>query len=129
MEFLLSDELANPHSRRIKQKRWQSKIEDRKGERARILARHVADRLRGQSVKDAKAEAEWKFKQLVQHQDKEVKKRRWIQGGGLLRILAKKQRKSRKANALIRRMKSLQLDATAKNQVIPPAMMSVEATI
>jgi hypothetical protein len=109
MEMCITDELANPHSRRVKQKRWQAAVEARKRDQTRIRMATLRDRLPGTSMKDAIAEADWKFKQLVLGQKKETKKKRWVQSGGLVSLLAKRRRKARKARALVRRLNRLDI--------------------
>lgn len=115
MEFILADELSNPHSRAVKQKRWQAAMEARKADRQRLIALQVK---KGGSKKDAIAIANYKFRELVKQQEQAKRKKRWIQSGGQLKLLAKQQKKARKARALLNKMSKLTLEPSI-NQVIP----------
>jgi len=115
LEFLVADELANPHSRALKQRRWQAAMAERKADRQRLIALQVK---KGGSKKDAIALANYKFRELVRHQEQTKRKRRWIQSGGQRKLLAKQQKKARKARVLLNKMSKLTLDP-AVNQHIP----------
>jgi hypothetical protein len=120
LEFLLADELANPHSRAMKQKRWQLAIAERKADQRRLVALQMQ---KGDSKKDAIAIANYKFRELVRHQEQVKRKRRWIQSGGQLKLIAKQQKKARKARALLNKMSKLSLKP-ALNQDIPPSSLT-----
>ena len=117
LEFLLADELANPHSRAIKQKRWQEGMAQRKADRRRLIALQLK---KGGSKPDAIAIANYKFKVLVKQQEKAKRRKRWIQSGGQQQLIAKQQKKARKARALLNKMSKLTLEPSP-NQFIPPS--------
>jgi hypothetical protein len=121
LEFLVADELANPHSRAIKQKRWQEAMEQRKADRHRLIALQMK---KGGSKADAIAIANYKFRELVKQQEQTKRKKRWIQSGGQQKLIAKQQKKARKARALLNKMSKLTLEPSPNQHIPPPPSIS-----
>ncbi|KZS97569.1 hypothetical protein SISNIDRAFT_449089 [Sistotremastrum niveocremeum HHB9708] len=125
-EVLPTNELSNPHSRAKKQKRWQELLEQNKRDRAELITAHLRDS-RFRSAKEARAEAEWKFRELMKHKEARRRKERWIQRGGRERLLARNAKKVRKARKLAEKLARLELEP-APNQYIPPPPPAAPST-
>ncbi|EGO01622.1 hypothetical protein SERLA73DRAFT_166171 [Serpula lacrymans var. lacrymans S7.3] len=117
MEVHLAKELSNPHGRAKKQKRWQaaqaSKVELLK----RFIAKEIGD-LRGRSVREAKAEAAWKYRQKLEDDRKAEKKRRWLTKERLASMERKRKRKDKKEARHNEKLNQLVL-REEPNQIIP----------
>lgn len=115
LEFILADELSNPHSRAVKQRRWQKLMAERKADRQRLIALQMK---KGGTKRDAIAIASYKFREVVKQQDQAKRKKRWVQSGGQQRLIARQQKKARKHRALLLKMSKFTLEPSP-NQVIP----------
>ncbi|EJD54149.1 hypothetical protein AURDEDRAFT_141991 [Auricularia subglabra TFB-10046 SS5] len=117
VEHFLSAELANPHSRAKKQKRWQEKQASYKQLHANMLAEQLAS-LDGRTRADARAEANWRFRERLIQDKKDDRLRRAISRGALARIEQKKIRRAKKEARRIRRLRETVL-VEEENQVVP----------
>ncbi|KAH7888024.1 hypothetical protein F5I97DRAFT_1864925 [Phlebopus sp. FC_14] len=117
MEFHLTKELSNPHSRAKKQARWQAD----KAHKAELLKKFVQQELtnlKGRSARVARAEGAFKFRQWMEEQRKAEKKRRWLTPARLATMAKKAHRKRKKAEKERKRLNELVLPGAA-NQVVP----------
>jgi hypothetical protein len=122
VEVHLYKELSNPHSRAKKQARWQNhKIRTQK-----LLTDHVRDELsslNGRSVREARAEAIWKWRRRLQNEKEAEKKRRRKNKGAEARMARKKARKERKDLKQRQRLTEMVL-WDEPNQIIPKDQLS-----
>lgn len=119
MEYHVTKELSNPHSRAKKQARWQAA----KVRRVELLKKFVERELvhlNGRPTRVARAEGVFKFRQKMEEDRKAEKKRRWLTAERLSKIERKVKRKQRKAQKQKEKLTQLVLKDAA-NQVIPAA--------
>jgi hypothetical protein len=118
MELALHRELANPHSRAKKQARWQ----DRELQNKKLLEEFVQAEVRalnGRTVREAKADGAWKWREFLARQARENKVKKMKNRGTEERKERKRVRKERKARKEKERLNELVL-AQGRNQSIPP---------
>ncbi|KAI0317744.1 hypothetical protein OF83DRAFT_1058118 [Amylostereum chailletii] len=117
VEVGLVAELSNPHSRAKKQARWKAR-QVYKEELLKTYVKAELSDLKGRTLRDARAEATWKWKQALVEEEKAEKRRKWLTSGRVARVVRKKSRRERKARKADERLRDLVLEA-APNQVIP----------
>lgn len=117
VEVYLVKELSNPHSRAKKQARWQAHQTYQKALLKQFVDAEVAD-LRGRSVKDARAEATFRWRVKLEDDRKADKKRRWKTQEQVAQTERKLRRKGKKEARIRRRLTELVLE-DEPNQVIP----------
>lgn len=117
MEVHLSKELSNPHSRAKKQARWQAAAKRKNTLFKKIIAQELMN-LNGRSVRDARAEAAFKYRQKLEDERKAEKKRRWLTKERVAKLERKSKRKARKAEKQKEKLNQLVL-RDAPNQFIP----------
>jgi len=122
MEYYLSAELSNPHSRAKKQARWKERIEAREQMKTDVVKAEL-DNLDGRTRGEARREGLWKFEERAKEEDKARKHERWVQRGGEVEVARKKKRKEKKQVRKQTRLREMIL-SDAKNQVLPESMRS-----
>ncbi|KDQ14100.1 hypothetical protein BOTBODRAFT_159628 [Botryobasidium botryosum FD-172 SS1] len=122
MEYYLSAELSNPHSRAKKQARWKERIEAREQLKVDTVKAEL-DNLDGRTRAEARREGLWKFEELAKEEDKARKHERWVQRGGEVSMARNKKRKEKKQARKQTRLREMIL-SDAKNQVLPESMRS-----
>lgn len=117
VEVYVAKELSNPHSRALKQARWQAYQLYKKS----LLQQMVKDEykvLAGRTRAEARAEATWKWKaRLIEERRAELKRREEVSGREAKKV-AKRARKAKKVARINNKLRSLVLD-DARNQVLP----------
>ena len=117
IEIYLHKELSNPHSRAKKQARWQN---NRSRMRA-MLTEYVKEELRdlkGRTMREARAEAAWKWRQRLEDDKKAEKKRRWSNKATEARMTRRKERKARKERKQRQKLTEMALQ-DEPNQIVP----------
>ena len=117
IEYILGDELSNPHSRTKKQSRFKGRLKARKLAHKRFLEGELAN-LDGRTRKEALVEAEWKWTELRRKEEKDRRQKQWALRGAAARIQRRRHRKERKEGKVIEKMQALVLDP-APNQILP----------
>ncbi|KAH7916679.1 hypothetical protein BJ138DRAFT_1051993 [Hygrophoropsis aurantiaca] len=117
IELFVGKELANPHGRAKKQARWQN-AQRRKVSLLKAFVNKELLHLGGRSVRDAKAEAAFKYRQKLEADRKAEKKRRWLTKDRLAKIARNVKRKERKVAKQKEKLNQLVLP-NAPNQFIP----------
>lgn len=125
MEHFLEIELANPHSRAKKQKRWQQRLASLDKMRTDMIKAEVAD-LDGRSRREARAEGEWKFRERVAKMEKAQWMRQMFQRGIPQKVGRRRARKARKAERRLQKLRETVLVAEG-NQVIPTSYQAPKA--
>ena len=116
-ETYLKLELANPHSRAKKMERWkvyQAGIQALRKKIAEDEVRH----LDGRTVRQAKADAAFKWRETVHEEQKKKKKARWMHSARMVKWQRKTTKKTAKEERLRRQLTELTL-ADEPNQVLP----------
>jgi hypothetical protein len=119
-ETYLKLELSNPHSRAKKMLRWKQYQAGTQALRKQI----TADELRyldGRTVRQAKADAAFKWREVVQTEQKKKKKKRCMHSAQLIKWERKTRKKAVKEERLRRRLTELVLPEEP-NQVVPTAL-------
>ncbi|KAJ7591501.1 hypothetical protein C8J56DRAFT_825667 [Mycena floridula] len=116
-EIYLTKELTNPHSRAKKQARWQNFMARRKAMLKEFIAAELSD-LNGRHVREATADAHWKFREKISADEKEKRKTRWKASGGEAKLEKKIQNKAKKETKRLNRLTSLSLKEEPM-QVVP----------
>ncbi|TCD71275.1 hypothetical protein EIP91_011046 [Steccherinum ochraceum] len=116
-ELLVHKELVNPHSRAMKQARWQAHRLYTHSLLQQYVKKEYED-LRGRTRREARAEATWKWKQKLVDERKTEMKRRWRKRGDEAALAHKKVRKALKEERIQKKLQNLVLQV-APNQVIP----------
>lgn len=119
-ETYLKFELANPHSRAKKMQRWKQYQAGIQLLRKQITTDEVRY-LDGRSVRQAKADAAFKWREIVQTEQKQKKKKRWMHSAQLIKWERKTRKKAVKEERLKRRLTELVL-SEEPNQVVPAAL-------
>jgi hypothetical protein len=117
LEQYLFKELANPHSRAKKLKRWQEFQAQKKALLKEMIAEELKN-LDGRTTGEAKAEATLRWRLKLDEDKKALRKVRWQRRGGEARLERKARRKARKAEKQRAKLTALTL-TEAPNQVIP----------
>ena len=130
MELFLISELANPHSRMKKQRRWQERIEYKDDLRTAMLrdalkASQASANPRKRAV--VRRETIFRWKARVEKEEEERKRAAWVKRGGLEDVARNEKRKAKKASRKDRQLRDVVLVGGQKNQFIPPASPSVNA--
>ncbi|KZP12071.1 hypothetical protein FIBSPDRAFT_1050239 [Athelia psychrophila] len=126
MEVHLYKELANPHSRAKKQARWQHFQAARDSSREEMIDTECND-LKGRTVREATAEAMYKWRQGLVNDEKALKKARWMTKERVEKIQRGRKATAKKTRRQGERLEDLVL-AVAPNQVIPKAKGSMKST-
>lgn len=119
-ELYLQPDLANPHSRAKKLERW-------KGYQAAIhtLRKKITDNelqhLDGRTVKQAKADAAFKWREQVKDEQQKRKKARWMHSAQMAKWEKKAEKRSKKEERQRRRLTELTLKEEP-NQVVPASL-------
>jgi len=119
MEHFLAIELSNPHSRTKKQRRWQERLKGLVQLRKDVLTSEL-NSLDGRTRRDARAEAEYRFRVQIERAQKAEGMRRRILRGELAKVARRKIRKARKEARRIRNLRETKLHRE-DNQVLPGA--------
>jgi hypothetical protein len=117
MEVHVVKELSNPHSRAKKQARWQQYQIYKENLRNEIVSNELKN-LKGRNVRDATAEAMFKWRQAVEDERKVKQKARWMTKERVAKIERKRKNKLKKTRRQSERLRDLVL-ADAPNQVLP----------
>ncbi|CAA7260274.1 unnamed protein product [Cyclocybe aegerita] len=119
-ELYLKLELANPHSRAKKLQRWKAWQAG-----THVLLRTIAhDELKslgGRSVRQAKADAAFKWRELVKEEQTKKKKARWMHTAQMVKWQNKAAKKAKKDERQRRRLTELVLQ-DVPNQIVPPVL-------
>lgn len=119
-ETYLKLELSNPHSRAQKMQRWKQYQAGIQSLRKQITADEVRY-LDGRTVRQAKADAAFKWRETVETEKKKKKKERWMHSAQLIKWDRKNRKKAAKEERLRRRLTELVL-TDEPNQVVPVAL-------
>ncbi|PFH52590.1 hypothetical protein AMATHDRAFT_139736 [Amanita thiersii Skay4041] len=117
IEMYLTRDLSNPHSRAKKLKRWKA-YQFRKTALLKELTEKELKELNGRTVREAKAEAAFKWREQLKTERDAVRKMRWKDRGAEARLERKRVRKAKKALKQRQRLTQLVL-REEPNQVIP----------
>ncbi|KAK2466418.1 hypothetical protein APHAL10511_002060 [Amanita phalloides] len=117
VEMFLTKELANPHSRAKKLKRWKEHQFRKRALLKEYIEKEVTT-LKGRSVREAKAEAAFKWREYLNAEKEAARKMRWKKRGAEANLDRKRERKARKELKQRQRLTQLVLREEA-NQVIP----------
>jgi hypothetical protein len=117
IEIYLHKELSNPHSRAKKQARWQAHKLRTRAMLDEFIKEETKDR-KGRTVREARAEATFKWRQKVEEDKKKEKKRRWMTKERRASATRRVERKVRKAKRLRQRLTDMVLK-DERNQVVP----------
>ena len=113
----LTKELSNPHSRAKKLKRWKE-YQFRKRELLKEMMEKEVQNLNGRSVREAKAEAAFKWREHLEAEKESSRKMRWKHRGAEAKSARKRDRKAKKEEKQRRRLTQLVLQEKP-NQVVP----------
>ena len=119
-EVYLKMELANPHSRAKKHERWKSY---QAGVHA-ALKKITDEELKyhdGRSTRQVKADAAFKWRELVKEEGAKKKKARWMHSAQMIKWQRKSAKKATKEQRQRRRLTELVL-ADEPNQFVPPSV-------
>jgi len=119
-ETYLKLELSDPHSRAKKMQRWkqyQAGIQTLRKQITRDEVRY----LDGRTVKQAKADAAFKWRETVQSEQMKKKKKRWMHAAQMIKWERKTRKKTAKEERLRRRLTEMVL-SEEPNQVVPVAL-------
>ncbi|KAF9534990.1 hypothetical protein CPB83DRAFT_780995 [Crepidotus variabilis] len=119
-ETYLTMELANPHSRAKKMHRWKIYQTGIHALRKKITGDEL-QYLDGRTVREAKADAAFKWRETVAEQQKKHKKARWMHSAQMIQWERKTRKKASKEDRLRRRLTELVL-SEQPNQVIPASL-------
>ena len=119
-ETYLKFELSNPHSRAKKMQRWKIYQAGVEALRKRITEDEV-QHLNGRTVRQAKADAAFKWREVVSEEQKKKKKVRWMHSAQMVKSKRKAAKKSTKEDRLKQRLTELVL-TEKPNQVLPVAL-------
>lgn len=117
VEAFLTKELSNPHSRAKKLRRWKER-QFRKREMLKEFVEKEIQNLSGRTVREAKAEAAFKWREHMSAEKEAARKTRWKHRGAEAKLERRKARKARKELKQRQRLTQLVLREEA-NQVIP----------
>ncbi len=117
VEAFLAKELSNPHSLAKKVKRWKER-QYRKKELLKEFVGKEVQNLNGRTVREAKAEATFKWREHMSAEKEALRKMRWKHRGAEARLERKRARKARKEVQKRQRLTQLVLREEA-NQVVP----------
>lgn len=117
VEVHLYKELSNPHSRAKKQARWKSYQVYTQSLLREFMGAETMN-LKGRSVREARAEAAWKWRQRLEDERMAEKKRRWKNRGTMARLIRKKARRERKEVKQRHRLTEMVL-RDEHNQIVP----------
>ncbi|PPR03830.1 hypothetical protein CVT26_000828 [Gymnopilus dilepis] len=118
-ELYLQPDLANPHSRAKKLERWKAHQSALHALRKKI-ADHELQHLDGRTVKQAKADAAFKWREQVEAEQKKKKKARWMHSAQVAKWARKAEKRSKKEARQRRRLTELTLKEEP-NQVLSMA--------
>ncbi|EIN10386.1 hypothetical protein PUNSTDRAFT_125264 [Punctularia strigosozonata HHB-11173 SS5] len=122
MEVRVYKELANPHSRAKRQKRWQEKQAEEKELLQKFIKAEEAKARFSGSKKEARILATYKWRQKLHEDRQREMKRRWVKRGGEVKLERKEKRKEKKERRRSQALAQLVLEE-APNQVIPTSML------
>lgn len=117
VEAFLAKELSNPHSRAKKMKRWKEH-QYRKRELLKEFVEKETQNLNGRTVREAKAEATFRWREHINAEKEALRKMRWKHRGADARLERKGVRRARKELKIRQRLTQLVLREEA-NQVVP----------
>ncbi|PSR73590.1 hypothetical protein PHLCEN_2v10509 [Hermanssonia centrifuga] len=117
VEVYLQNELSSPFARAKKQARWQAYEHYKQGLLDQYIKAEV-NNLDGRIVRDAKAEAVWKWRnRMIEERKAEIKKR-WKDRGQETKMTRKRERQAKQKDRIHRKMRELVL-TDAPNQIVP----------
>ncbi|KAH9482483.1 hypothetical protein JR316_0004583 [Psilocybe cubensis] len=119
-EVYLQPDLANPHSRAKKLERWKQYQAGIHNLLKKITAYELAN-LDGRTVKQARSDAAFKWREQVKEEQAKKKKARWMHSAQMLKWERKNAKKEKKEDRQRRRLTELMLE-DEPNQVIPKAL-------
>ncbi|KAG5644945.1 hypothetical protein DXG03_007410 [Asterophora parasitica] len=122
VEGYLFRELANPHSRAKKHARWLAWQVQKKQRLEQYFQEKLSD-LRGRSVREAKAEAAFKWRRDLEEEKEALRKQRWKKAMGEEALAKQSKRRDRKEAKQRQRLTQLVLK-DEPNQFIPKDMRS-----
>ncbi|KAJ7179465.1 hypothetical protein C8R46DRAFT_1073842 [Mycena filopes] len=117
VEPYLHRELANPHSRAKKMKRWQSHQTYKKSLLKDFISAEMSE-LNGRSTKEARSEATFKWREKLSAEDEAERRRRWLTLAVAEKSKKKQARKTRREAKRRYQLTQLRL-WDAPNQIIP----------
>lgn len=119
-ETYLTMELANPHARAKKMERWKIYEAGIQALRKKITVDEL-QYLDGRTIREAKADAAFKWRETVADEKKKQKKARWMHSAQMTRWDRKNRKKVTKEERLRRRLTELVL-TDEPNQIIPASI-------
>lgn len=122
MEVRVYKELANPHSRAKRQRRWQQQQEEEKELLEKFIKAEEAKARFSGSKKEARTFAVYKWRQKLHEDRKKEMKRRWVKRGGEVKLERKEKRKEKKERRRSQALAQLVLEE-APNQVVPTSVL------
>ena len=122
IESYLFRELSNPHSRAKKIARWKTFQFKKKARLAEITSTELKS-LNGRTLREARAEATWKWRQEMDEERTAQRKQRWKHKAAEAKMEKQQKRKARKEAKQRQRLTALTLK-TEPNQVIPKDMLA-----
>ncbi|KAG6866488.1 hypothetical protein C0991_003032 [Blastosporella zonata] len=122
VESYLFRELANPHSRAKKHARWLGWQMEKKA-RYEVLLKEELANMNGRSPREAKAEAAFKWRQILEEEKEALRKQRWKKINDEATLAKQSKRRERKENKQRQRLTALSLK-DEPNQFIPKDMRS-----
>jgi hypothetical protein len=117
-ELFAVSEIANPHSRMKKQRRWQARLELEEALRTRMVREEMQE-LRGRKRAVARREAIFRWKGRVGEEKSERVQAAWLKRGGLEQQEKNTAQLERKAKRKERRLREVVLPVGERNQFIP----------
>ncbi|KAF8076050.1 hypothetical protein FPV67DRAFT_1617570 [Lyophyllum atratum] len=120
VEVYLHRELANPHSRAKKHSRWLAWQAEKKQRLERFFQGELSN-LGGRSIREAKAEAAFKWRQQLDEEKEALRKQRWKKTTDETTLARQSKRKERKEAKQRQRLTALVLK-DLPNQVLPKDM-------
>ncbi|KAG5654677.1 hypothetical protein H0H81_009926 [Sphagnurus paluster] len=122
VETYLFRELANPHSRAKKHARWLT-WQMEKQQRLQKFFQEELSNLQGRSIREAKAEAAFKWRQQIEEEKEAQRKQRWKKMTDETTLARQSKRRERKEAKQRQRLTALVLK-DQPNQVIPKDLRS-----
>jgi len=117
VEVHVVKELSNPHSRAKKQARWQQFQRYKDNLRKDMIASELQN-LKGRKIREATAEAMYKWRQAIEDEKKRKQKARWMTKERVKKMERNRKLKQKKTRRQSERLRDLVL-ADAPNQVVP----------
>ncbi|KAJ3548832.1 hypothetical protein NMY22_g1112 [Coprinellus aureogranulatus] len=118
LELFLVKELSNPHARAKKQQRWKMRKATQKA-RLDELIYEGRQNHEGQTDREIRAEAAFRWRQEMKGEQEKQKKMRWKDRVADVSMVRKARKKAKKEEKQRRKLTELQLDESEPNQFVP----------